>query len=232
MNKKDIEISSLDFESGEVLNIDKPKGITSFGVVKKIRAWTRCKKVGHAGTLDPMATGVLLIVTGRATKSVSGLVGMEKEYTGIIELGIKTDTDDAEGRVVEKKEVPPFSRQTIEEVLRDFEGEIEQIPPMYSAIKVKGRPLYRIARKGEVVERKPRKVVIHSISLDEWNSPFIKLTVRCSKGTYIRALARDVGNRLKTGGHLIFLRRTRIGDYRVEDSYQLEEIREALAVKL
>ena len=230
MNSAAIKISSLDFNAGAVLNIDKPEGITSFGVVRKIKAWTKCRKVGHAGTLDPMATGVLLVVTGRATKSVSSLVGMEKEYTGVITLGIKTDTDDAEGRIIEKKEVELFPVQVIEDVLKSFEGEIEQIPPMYSAIKVKGRPLYRLARKGEVIERSPRKVVIYSISLDEWNPPSLKLTVRCSKGTYIRALARDVGDILKTGGHLSYLRRTKIGDYKVDDSYQLQEIREALAV--
>jgi len=230
-NISKLDLSSLDFNEGVILNVNKPSGLTSFGVVRKIRGWTRCKKVGHAGTLDPGATGVLLVVTGKATKKVDQLMGLEKEYKGTILLGITTDTDDAEGRIIEEKEVSPFSEDKINKVLKGFTGEIEQIPPMYSALKINGQPLYKLARKGKVVERKPRKVIIHSISVDSIDLPCINVTVRCSKGTYIRALARDIGEKLGVGGHLKSLVRTRIGGYKVEDALSLDDIREELAVK-
>lgn len=202
--------------------------MTSFDVVRRIRRWTGCRKVGHAGTLDPSATGVLLVCTGLATKRVSELMHLEKEYEGTIELGTATDTDDAEGRVLKQAPVPRFVLGDIASVLKKFEGEIAQIPPMFSALKQNGRRLYKIARRGEVVFREPRKVQVYALNILEWERPFIRVRVRCSRGTYIRALARDIGDALNTGGHLKTLRRTRIGSYSSEDSYSLETLKEII----
>lgn len=221
----------FDFKTGEILNIDKPSGMTSFGVVERIRRWSGCRKVGHAGTLDPLATGVLLICTGLATKRVAELMELEKVYEGTIELGKTTETDDAEGRVLRQFPVPSFSEEQIISIMKRFEGEIEQIPPMYSAIKKNGRRLYQMARRGEVVSREPRKVCVHELTFLEWRKPFLRIRVRCSKGTYIRALARDVGEHLATGGYLRTLRRVRIGPYSVEESYSLETLRNLLLKK-
>lgn len=211
------------FEAGKIINIDKPKGVTSFTVVRKIRQWTGCKKVGHAGTLDPAATGVLLICTGKATKQITQFVGMDKEYIGEIHLGIATDSDDRDGTVLEKMTVPELDEDLIEEVLEKFKGRIEQVPPMFSALKYKGKRLYKLARQGKVVERKPREITIHAIELLSWQSPFLQLKICCSKGTYIRSLARDIGKALGTVAHLSKLQRTRIGSYTVKDAYTLEE---------
>ena len=221
----------FNFEAGEVLNIDKPAGMTSFSIVERIRRWTRCKKVGHAGTLDPLATGVLLVCTGLATKRVSKLMELEKVYEGTIELGKSTETDDAEGKVLKHVRVPTFSQEDLVPILKKFEGEVEQVPPMYSALKKDGQRLYRLARRGEVVPREPRRVRIYELELLEWQRPFLRVRVRCSKGTYIRALARDMGEQLGTGGYLKTLRRTRVGRYCVEDAYSLEALRELLFVR-
>jgi len=221
----------FDFENGEILNIDKPAGLTSFGVVKRIRQWTGCRKVGHAGTLDPLATGVLLVCTGRATKRVSELMGLEKEYDGTVELGKTTETDDAEGKIIRECRVYPFSTDEIESVLRIFVGSIDQIPPMYSALKQNGRRLYQLARKGKIVPREPRKVEVHEITLLEYKRPLLRIRVRCSKGTYIRALARDIGEQLGSGGYLKNLRRTRVGPYNVDEGYSLEKLQEWFSVK-
>ena len=214
-------LETFDFEAGEILNVDKPEGITSFGVVERIRQWTRCRKVGHAGTLDPLASGVLLVCTGLATKRVSEFMALEKEYEGTVVLGKTTETDDAEGKILQIAHVPAFTEENITSTLRRFEGEIDQVPPMYSALKRNGRRLYQLARQGEVVPREPRKVHVYKLKLLEWKNPFLRIRVRCSKGTYIRALARDIGEQLSTGGYLTALRRTRIGTYTVEDSYSL-----------
>ena len=205
--------------------------MTSFGVVAKIRAWTHCKKVGHAGTLDPFASGVLLVCTGKATKRVSELMELEKEYEGVIELGKITETDDIEGKILQRRPVPSFSLEDIKSVLKKFVGEIDQIPPMYSALKKNGVRLYKLARKGKVVHREPRKVNIYEIELLEWNNPFLKIKVKCSSGTYIRALARDIGENLGVGGYLKILCRNRIGTYTIQDSYSLNELEELLLRK-
>jgi tRNA pseudouridine55 synthase len=221
-------ISSFNFEAGEILNIDKPARMTSFGVIERIRKWTQCRKIGHAGTLDPLATGVLLVCTGLATKRVSELVDLEKEYEGIVELGKITETDDAEGRILKQNRVPRFSTDELMTVLTRFTGEIKQVPPMYSAIKKNGRRLYKLARRGEVIPRDARNVRVYEMTLLEWQSPCLRVRVRCSKGTYIRALARDIGEQLGTGGYLKTLRRTRVGPYRVEEGYSVDMLRELL----
>ncbi len=216
---------NFDFESGEVLNINKPAGMTSFDVVREIRRHFRIKKVGHAGTLDPFATGVLLILTGKATKQFSKIMGMEKEYVAEIEFGAETDTLDIDGTVVFKDEnLPEITREELEGVLRQFEGEIEQIPPVYSAIKYKGRRLYKYARAGVQIKPEPRLVQIKKIRLLDFDWPVIKLNVTCSKGTYIRALARDIGKAVGTRAYLRSLVRTRVGDYRLEDSIALDDL--------
>jgi len=205
--------------------------MTSFSVVAKVRVWAHCKKVGHAGTLDPLATGVLLVCTGKATKRVPELMELKKEYEGVIELGKTTETDDAEGKILQQRSVPSFSIEDVLLVLKKFVGEIEQIPPMYSALKKDGVRLYKLARKGKIVHREPRKIKIHEIKLLEWNKPFLKIRVKCSRGTYIRALARDIGEDLGVGGYLKELRRTRIGTYSIKDSYSLSTLRELLSGK-
>ena len=211
-----------------ILNIDKPAGITSFGVVRKVRRWTGLKKVGHAGTLDPMATGVLLVCCGKATKQVPSLMNYKKVYEGCVELGTTRDTDDAEGKIIDQHPVPDISLNSIQSIVSGFKGQIDQVPPMYSALKVNGRPLYKLARQGVVLERAPRSVTIYNLDIVEWNSPFLTIRVTCSKGTYIRALARDIGEAAHTGGYLTSLRRLQVGPYQVDDAVTLSELEDEL----
>jgi len=208
-----------------ILNIDKPAGITSFGVVKKIRHLTGVKKVGHSGTLDPFATGVLLVFIGReATKHISKFIGLEKEYYAKIKLGKKTDTADLTGKVIEEKFIPELSISQIESVFQNFIGRIQQIPPMYSAVKKNGVRLYKLARKGETIEREPRAVEIKELRLQKYEKPFLEFSAAVSKGTYIRTLAEDIAEKLGTVGHLVELRRMRIGDFHIKDAVKLMEL--------
>lgn len=224
-----IDLAHADFHAGVILPVFKPEGWTSFDVVRKVRNWTHCRKVGHTGALDPKATGLLLICTGKATKMFDELVTLEKEYRGVLRLGQQTDTDDSEGKVLKSKSVPEFHAQEIRTVLKAFEGEIRQIPPMYSALKHKGKPLYKRARRGEILTLEPRTVFVKAIRLIQWQRPDIEIEVTCSRGTYIRAIARDVGEKLGTGGHLRSLIRTRIGEYRVESAISLDSLRETMS---
>jgi len=216
----------LDLSAGLILNINKPLGLTSFDVVRQIRQWTGCNKVGHAGTLDPLATGVLIVCTDSITKRISEFMEMEKEYEGIIELGKTTTTDDREGELLSQHLVPVLSREDIVSVLSQFKGEIKQVPPIYSALKINGQRLYRLARRGNTIQLKARSVHIYDIELFDWETPLLHIRVVCSKGTYIRALARDIGRCLGTGGYLKSLQRTRVGSFCIKDSYSLEEIKE------
>ncbi len=216
-----------DFASGAFLNFSKPVGKSSFWIVKKVRYLINTK-VGHAGTLDPFAEGVLILCTGRATKKVSEIVALPKEYEGVISLGIQTETDDPTGRVMAEKNVPKLTEQRIRKTLEEFEGEILQIPPMFSAQKIGGERLYHLARQGKVVERQPKMVNIHSISLLDFDGQNIGIRVNCSKGTYIRALARDIGQNLGCGAHLAKLVRTKVGEYKLEDSMNLDEFNQLL----
>ncbi|MFQ5769088.1 MAG: tRNA pseudouridine(55) synthase TruB [bacterium] len=213
--------ASFDFENGEILNINKPEGWSSFDVVKKIRYHIKVKKVGHAGTLDPFASGVLLICTGRATKKVQELMNFEKEYQAQIELGTTTDTYDRTGKILKQNPTRHLTAADLEKVCDGFRGEIYQIPPMYSAIKIKGKRLYDLARRGEIIEREPRKITIYKIDLLDFQNPFVTLKIVCSKGTYIRALAHDIGENLGCGAYLKSLIRTRIGPYKIESAYLL-----------
>lgn len=215
---------SFDFELGEILNINKPVGWTSFDVVKKIRGQLNIKKVGHAGTLDPFATGVLLICTGRATKKVEDLMNLKKEYIARIEFGKTTDSYDLTGTILSERSADNLELENINQVIKQFHGEIYQTPPMYSAVKVNGERLYKLARRGEVVERKPRKIRIYQTDVIDFRNPFLKLRIVCSRGTYIRALANDMGEILGCGGYLTSLTRTRVGDYKLEDSFEIKDL--------
>ena len=217
------DVSTFDFESGEILNICKPEGWTSFDVVKAIRNVVRVKKVGHAGTLDPFAVGVLLICTGRATKRVSELVNFEKEYVATLELGKVTDTLDRTGVILEENAPPHIQINELETVCNSFIGEIYQTPPMYSAVKINGQRLYKLARQGKVVDREPRRIKIYEINILKFENAFITLKVICTKGTYIRTLAHDIGEKLTCGACLNNLTRTRIGPYKIENAYAIRD---------
>jgi tRNA pseudouridine55 synthase len=196
---------------------------TSFDVVRKVRYTTRIKKVGHAGTLDPFATGVLLVLTGKNTKRQSEFMGLPKTYVADIKLGQKMDTGDRTGEVIETLAIPELNETHVLEVLKSFIGESEQIPPMYSAKKVQGKTLYKMARKGQTVERQASIITIYNIELLVLNQDQLKIRVDCGKGTYIRVLAEDIGQKLGTVAHVEELQRTAIGDYRVEDALSIPE---------
>ena len=206
-----------------VLNVNKPTGWTSHDVVLKIRHIIRESKVGHTGTLDPLATGVLLVCIGKATKIAQYLTREEKEYVASLTLGITTDTLDADGTVLKERTVD-VTGSDFEDVLSSFQGEIEQTPPMYSAVKHAGRRLYELARSGERVDRAPRKVHIFGIDLLDHSNHEVTLRIRCSKGTYIRSLASDIGEKLGCGAHIRALQRTVVGRFRIEDSLTMEDI--------
>jgi tRNA pseudouridine55 synthase len=207
-----------------IINLDKPKGISSQQAVTQVKRILNLKKAGHAGTLDPIATGILLVCTGEATKVTRFLSDLDKEYTVLMKFGEKTDTYDAEGAIIEKQEVFSFDRKDIEEVLGKFIGTIEQTPPMYSAVKIGGRPLYKLARKGITVDRAKRVVAVHGIEISRFDLPLAEMKISCSKGTYIRSLCNDIGDVLGVGAHIVELRRTRIGGFCIKDSVTLSEI--------
>jgi tRNA pseudouridine55 synthase len=216
-------------ELSGVLNIDKPGGMTSHDVVDVVRRLLKIRRVGHTGTLDPRATGVLPICVGRATRIAQFLTQADKEYLMTLRLGITTDTLDADGRVVSQIDEIAVDRETLETVLQRFVGEIQQIPPLFSAKKHRGERLYRLARRGETVERRPITVKIHALSLLAFEPPFVRLQVSCSKGTYARALCDDIGRALGCGGHLYALTRIRSGRFLIEDALTLEALERVVA---
>ncbi len=206
-----------------ILNVYKPEGLTSHNVVSFVRRTLNMKRVGHTGTLDPMATGVLPVLVGNATKLSELIMADEKKYTARVTLGIKTDTEDITGEIIEKNEVN-VTLDDIIETAKQFTGEIEQIPPMYSAIKVDGQKLYKLARQGVEIERKPRKITIYSIDIYDFDGANFTMDVHCSKGTYIRSLCRDIGDALGCGATMSALQRTMSGIFKKENSYTFEEI--------
>lgn len=225
-------MSGMNFEEGVILSFDKPYRWTSFDVVGKVR-WLICRhlgvkrlKVGHAGTLDPLATGVLIVCTGRATKRIEELQAGTKEYLATIRLGATTPSFDLEKPIDATYPTEHITREMVEQVLERFKGKIEQVPPTFSACKVDGKRAYKMARGGKKVELKPKTLVIDDIELTDCNLPDITIRVVCSKGTYIRALARDIGQALQSGGHLTALRRTRVGEYKVEECLNPEKFSE------
>ncbi|MEO0895767.1 MAG: tRNA pseudouridine(55) synthase TruB [Bacteroidota bacterium] len=218
----------MDFQEGQVLLFDKPKEWTSFDVVRKVRNTIRIKKVGHAGTLDPLATGLLILCTGKFTKRINEIQGQEKEYIVDFKLGATTASYDAELPEEDLKDASHITDEHIREALTHFSGEVTQIPPMYSAVKIKGQPAYKAARQGKRLELKPRQIQIYEFSFMEKlpEEACWRALVRCSKGTYIRTLVHDVGQHLGVGGYIRELRRTRIGAYKVEDAWDVLEFAE------
>ena len=214
---------SYNFVDGEVLLIDKPLGWTSFDVVRKIRNKIKVKKVGHAGTLDPLATGLLVVCTGKKTKTIESIQVTEKEYTGTITLGNTTESYDLEKEFNGEYAIDHITEKLIFDSTQEFLGDIEQIPPIHSAIKVDGQRVYKKARKGELVELKPRPVTIYEFEIVKIEMPNVHFRIRCSKGTYIRSIAHDFGKALNSGAHLSSLRRTKVGDYDVKKALSIDD---------
>ena len=210
-----------------VLPVEKGRGVTSFQVVAHLRRVLRAPKVGHGGTLDPEATGVLPILIGEATKLMPYLTALDKEYVATVRLGVITDTQDTSGSVVATHPVPALTPAVVEGALARFVGVIGQVPPMYSALRREGRRLYELAREGRTVEREPREVTVHEIELQSLAPPELTIRVRCGKGTYLRTLAADLGDALGCGGSLAALVRTRVGPYTLDKSVGWDEVREA-----
>jgi tRNA pseudouridine55 synthase len=207
-----------------VLLVDKPTDHTSHDVVARLRGKLRMRRIGHAGTLDPMATGLLVILVGKATRISQYLMSVDKVYAGTIKLGEVTNTQDAEGEVLETRPVPSLAEAEIRQALQGFIGDQYQLPPMFSAIKIDGVPLYKRAREGEEVEREPRFIRVVSYELTRWASPELDFRVHCTKGTYVRTLAHDLGQRLGCGAHLKALRRLSSGDLTMEKALTLDQI--------
>lgn len=220
------KINDFDFHSGQVILIDKLKGYSSFSAVYQVRKVTGVKKVGHAGTLDPLASGLLILCTGKKTKEISGYQDKKKVYTGIISLGKKTLSMDSETEFIEEKGIDGITEEEIFKVREQFVGNIKQFPPMYSAVKHNGKCLYKYARKGKEVIRESREVFVEDFKITKIELPDVHFEISCSKGTYIRVIADDFGLVLGCGGYLKELRRTRIGDYSVEDALTIANFRE------
>ena len=210
------------------LNLDKPPGWTSSDVVSKLRSALQLRKrrikIGHGGTLDPMATGVLPICVGSATRLSEHLLGSDKGYLLTARLGVATDTYDAEGQEIERLDFSAITRVQVENVLTEFEGEIDQVPPMFSAIKRDGQPLYKLARQGKNVERQARRVRLHSWSLTAWNLPDFELRIECGSGFYVRSLVNDLGARVGCGAHLTSLRRERVGEFDASNAVSIDDV--------
>lgn len=211
------------FESGRVLLIDKPLHWTSFDVVRKIRGTVRIKKVGHAGTLDPLATGMLIVCTGKFTKKINEYMAQEKEYTGSFVLGAVTPTYDLESIPENKKDFSGVTSAQIRSATKQLTGHIQQYPPIYSAIKKKGTPLYELARRGEEVELEPREIFIKSFEITSIELPVVHFKIVCSTGTYIRSIANDFGKIIGCGAYLSGLRRTRIGEFEVSNAVSMDD---------
>lgn len=232
ITNKSSDFSHVDYASGEVLLIDKEKGKSSFNIVYMVRKIVGVKKVGHAGTLDPAATGLMIVCIGRKqTKEIYKYQELAKTYSGTIELGKRTPSMDGETEVIDEKDFSFVTKELIEDARVSFLGEIKQVPPMYSALKQNGKRLYKLARKGEVVERQPREVTIYDFEITRVELPEIDFRIRCSKGTYIRVIADDFGQKLNCGGYLKSLRREAIGEYNVADALTLEEFKARNFVK-
>lgn len=224
----------LDLAEGQVFRFDKPLHWSSFNLVSKVRTMIRYAsglkkiKIGHAGTLDPLATGVLIVCTGKKTKEIDNFQYQTKEYVAELALGATTPSFDLETEVDATYPTEHITRELVEETLKQFLGEIQQVPPAFSAVKINGKRAYEYARKGQEVEIKPKTLVIDEIELMEYSQTAIKIRVVCSKGTYIRGLARDIGEALKSGAHLTSLVRTRIGETKLEDCLTIEQFQSLL----
>jgi tRNA pseudouridine55 synthase len=209
-----------------VLIIDKPSGMTSFDVVRQVRRMVKTRRVGHAGTLDPLATGVLPVAVGTATRLIEYMMAGDKAYRATLKLGVATDTQDTEGQILQEKPWDSVERAAIDAAIEKFVGNIEQLPPMYSALKKDGQPLYKLARQGIEVEREPRRVLVESLVVDDFSAPYLTFTVCCSKGTYVRTICHDIGQELGCGAHMTALRRLSCGHFDLSDSHPLQELQE------
>ncbi len=224
----------VDFQTGRILLIDKEYNWTSFDAVNKIRILLKNRlgikkiKVGHAGTLDPLATGLIIVCTGKMTKQITGFQDLEKEYEAMLKIGETTPSFDMESEVDKSFPTEHITKEGVLEVLKSFLGEIDQVPPLFSAKYINGKRAYEYARKGSDLELKAQKVNFYSIDLLEFNMPFVKIKVNCSKGTYIRSLARDIGLALGSGAYLSELKRTRIGNYCLENAISLNDFEKSL----
>lgn len=207
-----------------ILLVDKPRDHTSHDVIARLRGKLKMKRIGHAGTLDPMATGLLIVLVGKATRVSQYLTGLDKEYEGTVEFGRVTDTQDAEGETMETRPVPPLTEAQVRDAIGGFLGDQYQMPPMFSAIKIDGVPLYKSARKGEDVEREPRFIRVMSWEILRFAPPQFDFRLRCTKGTYVRTLAHDLGQKLGCGAHLAALRRTATDKFHVADALTLDRI--------
>lgn len=225
------DIQTIDFAEGAALLIDKPLEWTSFDAVRKIRNLVKIKKVGHAGTLDPLATGLLIICTGKFTKKINEYMAREKEYTGTFTLGATTPTYDLESEPENFKAVDGITSEQIEAAIQKFTGEIEQVPPIHSAIKKDGKRVYELARKGVDVKLDPRKITIKEFSVDASALPVVSFRVVCSTGTYIRSLANDFGAVLGCGAYLSSLCRTRIGEFLLENAISIADFEKAIKAR-
>lgn len=224
MKQRPVHDAMLPYLEGKVLLINKPLRWTSFDVVRKIRNLTRVNKVGHAGTLDPLATGLLIVCTGKFTKKINEYMGMEKEYTGTFTLGSTTPTYDLESEPQDHKDISSLTSEMIHAATEAFTGPILQVPPQHSAIKKDGKPVYLSARKGVEVQLDPRPVTIYSFVIEKIELPIVHFRVVCSTGTYIRSLANDFGAALNVGGYMSSLCRTRIGVFELTDAQQLDDL--------
>jgi tRNA pseudouridine55 synthase len=211
-------------DEGRVLLINKPYEWTSFDVVNKLRHRLKMKKIGHAGTLDPLATGLLIVCTGKMTKQIEGFMGLEKEYTGKFVIGQTTPSFDLETEVSELKEINHITEDLLKETAKGLSGKVNQLPPMHSAIKIGGKRAYKFARAGKEVELQPRPVEILVFDITEFKAPEVSFRIVCSKGTYIRSIARDFGDTLGVGAYLSHLCRTRIGPYLLSDAISIDEV--------
>jgi tRNA pseudouridine55 synthase len=225
-----------DFPAGEILVFDKGLNWTSFDVVNKVR-YDLCQKlgikklkVGHAGTLDPLATGVIVLCTGKATKKIESIQASEKEYLATLRIGATTPSFDLETEEDSTSDYAHVTKALLQEVIQEFIGYIEQVPPVFSAVKVKGKRAFDYARNGEKVKLQPKKIVIHKIEIEEFELPVVKLRITCGKGTYIRALARDIGEVLKCGAYLTALERTRVGEYKLCNAFKVNYFLENIQI--
>jgi tRNA pseudouridine55 synthase len=210
-----------------IILVNKPNGLTSHDVVARIRRKFGIKKVGHAGTLDPLATGVLVILVGKSTKLSDRFMGLDKAYRSTMLLGTKTNSADTEGAILQEKPFQHISREQVENVFKEFTGEIKQLPPMFSAIKFKGKKLYELARKGVTVEREARDVNIGLLKVIRFELPYVEFYMECSKGTYVRQLADDVGDKLGCGACITQIERTKVGSFHIDQSVNIEDVNES-----
>lgn len=229
ITKTSIDLSNINFWEGSVILFDKPLDWSSFKVIHIIRKKIGIKKIGHAGTLDPKATGLLIVCIGKETKNISLYQNLEKTYSGTFTLGKKTPSMDSETEVIEEKPIDFISNEKIFEVRDNFLGEIWQTPPMFSAINYKGKKLYKYARKGQTIKLEPRKVFVNNFEINKIELPLIHFMIKCSKGTYIRVIANDFGEQLGCGAYLSSLRRINIGNYSVDDALTYDEFMNAFS---